>query len=215
MQRLWRLVWSNVSLRSSLQHFLMRSCTAPLRLHGGRLYLGRGLDFDEVTVRRSRSWGCETIPNHRPPTAVPDSGHEDVLWECCVWFPSNVALLWFNLATPPPHTHTPFTVPPALCVIHHLVCRRGIGREIHRNGSKVLLCLWQWGHVSDDLETNTETERAFLLSLFQLHSFARNIFCFLTAVKEKQKIISDFKPPYFPVTYLLLINHYRNKAHVL
>lgn len=31
----------------------------------------------------------------------------------------------------------------AVCVIRHLVCRRGIGREIHKNGSKVLLCLRQ------------------------------------------------------------------------
>lgn len=28
-------------------------------------------------------------------------------------------------------------------IVHHLVCRRGIGKEIHRNGSKVLLCLRQ------------------------------------------------------------------------
>lgn len=38
-----------------------------------------------------------------------------------------------------------------ISMIPHLVCRRGMGREIQRNGSKVLLCLRQWGHVKDDL----------------------------------------------------------------
>lgn len=33
----------------------------------------------------------------------------------------------------------------------HLVCRRGMGREMQRKGSKVLLCFKQWGHVSEDL----------------------------------------------------------------
>lgn len=46
------------------------------------------------------------------------------------------------------------------CLIHHLVCRRGIGREMHKNGSKVLLCLRQWGHVREDLKKKRERERA-------------------------------------------------------
>lgn len=35
--------------------------------------------------------------------------------------------------------------------IAHLVWRRGIGSEMQRNGSKVLLCFRQCGHVSEDL----------------------------------------------------------------
>ncbi len=33
----------------------------------------------------------------------------------------------------------------------HLVWRRGMGSEMQRKGSKVLLCFRQWGHVSEDL----------------------------------------------------------------
>lgn len=44
------------------------------------------------------------------------------------------------------------------CCEHYLVCRRGMGREMQENGSKVLLCLRQWGHVREDLEE--ERERA-------------------------------------------------------
>lgn len=33
----------------------------------------------------------------------------------------------------------------------YLVWRKGIGRDTHRKGSKVLLCFRQWGHVKDDL----------------------------------------------------------------
>lgn len=55
-----------------------------------------------------------------------------------------------------------------MCVIPYLVCRRGIGREIHKNGSKVLLCLRQWGHVREDLEKDRqrETDSNFTLSIF-------------------------------------------------
>lgn len=43
--------------------------------------------------------------------------------------------------------------------IRHLVCRRGIGREMHKNGSKVLLCLRQWGHVKEDLKKYKNTTK--------------------------------------------------------
>lgn len=33
----------------------------------------------------------------------------------------------------------------------HLVWQSGIGREMQRKGSNVLLCFRQWGHVSEDL----------------------------------------------------------------
>lgn len=33
----------------------------------------------------------------------------------------------------------------------HLVCRRGMGSEMQRKGSNVLLCFRQWGHVSEHL----------------------------------------------------------------
>lgn len=41
----------------------------------------------------------------------------------------------------------------------HLVCLRGMGREMHRKGSNVLLCLRQCGHVRDDLEIKNEKKR--------------------------------------------------------
>lgn len=59
----------------------------------------------------------------------------------------------------------------AAYVILYLVCRSGIGREIHKNGSKVLLCLRQWGHVREDLEGGRERERAMWSVLqYMLHS---------------------------------------------
>ncbi len=39
----------------------------------------------------------------------------------------------------------------------HLVWRRGMGSEMQRNGSKVLLCFRQWGHVSEDLRERKHT----------------------------------------------------------
>lgn len=59
------------------------------------------------------------------------------------------------------------TVALVLCVIHHLVCRRGMGREIHENGSKVLLCLRQWGHVREDLQEKQRQSPVF--NLIQSH----------------------------------------------
>lgn len=39
----------------------------------------------------------------------------------------------------------------------HLVWQSGIGREMQRKGSNVLLCFWQWGHVSEDLRKREKT----------------------------------------------------------
>lgn len=39
----------------------------------------------------------------------------------------------------------------------HLVCRRGMGSEMQRNGSNVLLCFRQWGHVSEHLRDRKQT----------------------------------------------------------
>jgi hypothetical protein len=33
----------------------------------------------------------------------------------------------------------------------YLVWRKGMGRDTHRKGSKVLLCFRQWGQVKEDL----------------------------------------------------------------
>lgn len=39
----------------------------------------------------------------------------------------------------------------------HLVWQSGIGREMQRKGSNVLLCFRQWGHVSEDLRKRKHT----------------------------------------------------------
>lgn len=48
-------------------------------------------------------------------------------------------------------------MPPAVLAVPspcaHLVWRTGMGSEMHRNGSKVLLCFRQCGHVREDLHT--------------------------------------------------------------
>lgn len=36
-------------------------------------------------------------------------------------------------------------------MLTYLVWRRGMGRDTHRKGSKVLLCFRQWGQVKEDL----------------------------------------------------------------
>lgn len=41
----------------------------------------------------------------------------------------------------------------------HLVWQSGIGREMQRNGSNVLLCFRQWGHVSEDLRKRKHTKK--------------------------------------------------------
>ncbi len=53
----------------------------------------------------------------------------------------------------------------------------GIGSEMQRKGSKVLLCFWQWGQVSDDLHRNMMriTRRSWILLAFH---FKRIIQCF-------------------------------------
>lgn len=35
--------------------------------------------------------------------------------------------------------------------VTHRVCGSGIGKEMHRKGSNVLLCFWQCGQVREDL----------------------------------------------------------------
>ena len=36
-------------------------------------------------------------------------------------------------------------------MLTYLVWRRGMGRDTHRKGSKVLLCFRRWGQVKEDL----------------------------------------------------------------
>lgn len=50
----------------------------------------------------------------------------------------------------------------------HLVCLRGMGREMHRKGSNVLLCLRQCGHVRDDLEKKNKKRESKMVKQQQL-----------------------------------------------
>lgn len=79
-----------------------------------------------------------------------------------------------------------------MCVVHHLVCRRGIGREIHKNGSKVLLCLRQWGHVREDLEGERKTSE----------NLDFNFFCLFKKIKD------DLSTSYMYTLIIMMKYHY-------
>lgn len=79
-----------------------------------------------------------------------------------------------------------------VCVTPHLVCRSGIGSEMHKNGSKVLLCLRQWGQVRDDLGRNTAVCQWFVHQWFPLsHSSLYNYI--MTSITGESRFNSELR----------------------